>query len=121
MNYLKTVNGANLQITYSTRITQQVNGTEIYINSAELYFGGNRVDAAAADTSFTMPPILNKVGKYDDSTAPYATYTVTVNPLELNVDAAVIFRVEQRQAHQSESKFLFTHEIPSFEDNEIII
>ena len=50
MNYLKTVNGANLQITYSTRITQQVNGTEIYINSAELYFGGNRVDAAAADT-----------------------------------------------------------------------
>ncbi len=89
MNYLKTVNGANLQITYSTRITQQVNDTEIYTNSAELYFGGNRVDAAAADTSFTMPPILNKVGKYDDSTAPYATYTVTVNPLELNVDAAV--------------------------------
>ena len=86
LNYLKTVNNANCQITYSTKITEQHSASVVYTNSAELFYSGDRKDTAAANTAFQLPPVINKVGLYDDATAPDAFFTVSINPLALNLD-----------------------------------
>ena len=86
LNYLKNVSGANCQITYKVRIIRQLTSYAVYDNSAVLYFDGNIVDTARADAGYTMPPILEKTGLYDDATAPNACFEVTVNPLSLDID-----------------------------------
>lgn len=88
IDYLKNISGANCVITYTTKITEQHSSYVIYENRAVAYYNGDPVDEATADTGFTMPPIITKRGVYNDATAPNAIFTLTINPLALNVDTA---------------------------------
>ena len=86
-DYLKNTDGANVRIRYYVRVTQQASAHGVYQNNAKLYLdNGPMIDEATADAAFDMPPVIEKTGRYDTATAPNAIFTITVNPLALNVD-----------------------------------
>ena len=86
--YLRNVTNANVIIRYSVKVEQQVSNPAIYVNNAKLYDNGQLVDEATADASVNMPDVISKVGRYDDATAPNAFFTVTINPIAVDVDTA---------------------------------
>ncbi|MCQ2504866.1 MAG: hypothetical protein MJ103_06510 [Saccharofermentans sp.] len=86
ITYLNSSPQAGCRITYSTRVTHQLSESVIYPNRAELFYGGNLIDAGATSEWFNMPDILSKDVEYNDATAPNANFTVVVNPIALDVD-----------------------------------
>ena len=86
INYLRNTSGANVHIKYYVKVTQQETTRAVYVNNAKLYGNGGQIDEATADAAFEMPPVIEKTGRYDTATAPNALFTITVNPLALNVD-----------------------------------
>lgn len=75
-----------IYIEYTTHVEQQATSEAHYVNNATLYYNGVPNSSRMADTYYTKPNELDKTGIYNASTAPYANYTITVNPaaLELN-------------------------------------
>lgn len=53
---------------------------EKFVNQASGTFRGSSIGEAQTVTILTPQPVVSKTAKYDDTTAPYAEYTVDVNP-----------------------------------------
>ena len=85
LSKLRTVN-TGMYIEYTTHVDSQTATEEHYTNTARLYYNDSLNSERAADTYYTKPAELEKVGTYNASTAPYANYTVYVNPAAMDLD-----------------------------------
>lgn len=85
LSKLRTVN-TGMYIEYTTHVDSQTATEEHYTNTARLYYNNSLNSERAADTYYTKPAELEKVGTYNASTAPYANYTVYVNPAAMDLD-----------------------------------
>ena len=82
---LRSVNNG-IYIEYLTHVDSQTQETVHYENTASLYYNGMFDSTRADSIDYTKPAEVDKVGIYNASTAPYANYTVSVNPASLDLD-----------------------------------
>jgi len=75
-----------LYIEYRTHVDKQTETKKEYRNEATLYYNGEKWDNRAARYNMTKPDELSKTVLYDARRAPYAEYTVVVNPMAMDLD-----------------------------------
>lgn len=58
-----------------------------FVNQASGTFRGSSIGEAQAATTLVPQPVVSKTAKYDETTAPYAEYTVEINPGALDLSS----------------------------------
>ena len=88
IEYLKTEGNDKVSLKYLLKVDEQHKDVVRYTNHAGLYYNGYLIKDKDESADYKMPEPLTKTGNYNSVTAPYADYTITINPASLNMNPA---------------------------------
>ena len=86
LDYLKSSPDARAWIFYQTRVDDCA-GSELHAdNNVEIFYNGTSCQKTGADVNYLPPEKVSKVVTYNDATAPYAFFNITINPASFDLN-----------------------------------
>lgn len=85
MDYLDAELWHEVTVSYQTKVNEQSDEKDRYNNTAEIFYDGVSKGLTGSDVDYKKPDTLTKGVSYSDTSAPYATFNITVNPAALDL------------------------------------
>ena len=87
LNYLKSSENARAWMFYQTKVDTYDGNDFAAANDVEIFYNGTSCQKTGADTTYYGPSNVSKIVSYNEATAPYAFYNITVNPASFDLNS----------------------------------